>query len=139
MKAFYFALMTAFVWGIVPVLEKMGLMRIAPMAGLLIRSCGVIIGASILAVFNHQAFKVALKADPRTIFFLVLGGLTASIIGQLFFYNSLKIGEASKMVPIAGTYPLVSFLLGVIFLGESFTAVKASGVVFVILGLFLLR
>ena len=56
-----------------------------------------------------------------------------------FFYNALKTGEASKIVPIAGTYPLVSFLIGIIFLGESFTFVKAAGVMFVIAGLFLLR
>lgn len=139
MKAFYFALMTAVVWGVVPVLEKMGLARIAPLSGLLIRSWGVIIGAILLSVFNKQAFRTALNAEPRTIFFLVLGGLMASIVGQIFFYNALKIGEASKVVPISGTYPLFAFLLGVIFLGEGLTVMKAAGVTFVILGLFLLR
>jgi len=139
MKAFYFALMTAVVWGIVPILEKMGVARIAPLAGVFIRSCGVVIGISIMAIFNNQAVRIALKADPRTIFLLVLGGFMASIVGQIFFYNALKIGEASKVVPIAGIYPLVAFLLGVIFLGETFTAVKLGGVIFVVLGLFLLR
>ena len=139
MKAFYFALMTAVVWGIVPILEKMGVARIAPLAGVFIRSCGVVIGISIMAIFNNQAVRIALKADPRTIFLLVLGGFMASIVGQIFFYNALKIGEVSKVVPIAGIYPLVAFLLGVIFLGETFTAVKLGGVIFVVLGLFLLR
>lgn len=139
MKAFYFALMTAVVWGIVPILEKMGVARIAPLAGVFIRSCGVVIGIFIMAIFNNQAVRIALKADPRTIFLLVLGGFMASIVGQIFFYNALKIGEASKVVPIAGIYPLVAFLLGVIFLGETFTAVKLGGIIFVVLGLFLLR
>ncbi|MFC1624453.1 EamA family transporter [Candidatus Omnitrophota bacterium] len=139
MKAFYFALMTAIIWGAVPVLEKLGLARIAPTAGVFIRFFGVVIGAVILAIFNNQALRTALKADPRTIFFLALGGFMASIVGQIFFYNALKTGEASKVVPIAGIYPLVSFLLGIIFLGECFTATKAAGVTFVILGLFFLR
>lgn len=139
MKAFYFALMTAVVWGIVPILEKIGVARIAPLAGVFIRSCGVVIGIFIMAIFNNQAVRIALKADPRTIFLLVLGGFMASIVGQIFFYNALKIGEVSKVVPIAGIYPLVAFLLGVIFLGETFTAVKLGGVIFVVLGLFLLR
>ncbi|NQV04490.1 MAG: EamA family transporter, partial [Candidatus Omnitrophica bacterium] len=73
------------------------------------------------------------------IFLLVLGGFMASILGQIFFYNALKAGEASKVVPIAGIYPLVAFFLGVIFLGECFTIVKVCGVIFVVLGLFLLR
>lgn len=139
MKAFYFAMMTALVWGIVPILEKMGVMRIAPMAGIMIRSCGVIIGISILAVFNNQAVREALKADPRTIFLLVLGGFLASIVGQIFFYNALKTGEASKVVPVAGIYPLVTFLLGVIFLGETLTLVKGTGLALILLGLFLLK
>lgn len=139
MKGFYFALITAVVWGIVPIFEKMGVSRIMPLAGVMIRSLGVIIGVSILAMFNNQAFRTALKAEPRTIFFLAIGGLLASIVGQIFFYNALKTGEASKLVPVAGVYPLVTFILGVIFLGESFTAAKICGVVFVVLGLFLLR
>lgn len=140
MKAFYFALMTAVVWGIVPILEKMGVTRVVvPTAGILIRSCGVIIGVSILAIFNKDAVRIALKADSHTIFLLVLSGFMASIIGQIFFYNALKVGEASKVVPIAGTYPLVAFVLGIIFLGETLTFVKAGGVIFVILGLILLR
>lgn len=139
MKAYYFALMTALIWGIVPIMEKLGLARIAPIAGILVRSCGVIIGAVILTMFNLPALKMALSADPRTIVLLGLGGFMASILGQIFFYNALKIGEASKLVPIAGTYPLFAFLLGVLFLGESFTLAKAGGVAFVILGLILLR
>jgi bacterial/archaeal transporter family protein len=139
MKGFYFALITAVVWGIVPVMEKVGLAKIAPFAGILIRSCGVIIGASMLAIFDHNSLRAALKAEPRAVFFLVIGGFMASIVGQMFFYNALKSGETSKMVPIAGTYPLVSFLLGIIFLGEAITGAKLAGVSFVLLGLFLLR
>ncbi len=139
MKAFIFALMTAFVWGIVPIIEKVGVSRIQPLAGLLLRSCGVITGLLMLAVFNNSALRVALKADPKTIALLALGGFMASIIGQMFFYNALKLGEASKVVPIAGIYPLVSFILGLIFLGETFTPAKAGGVIFVVIGLFLLR
>jgi len=139
MKAYYFALMTAIVWGIVPIMEKIGLTKISPMAGIFIRSCGVLVGISVLAMFNGEAIKVAMKADPKTIFLLAGGGFMASILGQIFFYNALKIGDASKLVPIAGTYPLFAFLLGVIFLGEGLTMAKAGGVMFVILGLFMLR
>ena len=44
MKAFYFALMTAVVWGIVPIIEKMGVTRIVPIGGVIIRSFGVMLG-----------------------------------------------------------------------------------------------
>lgn len=139
MKAFYFAIITGIIWGTVPVLEKIGLGKIAPLPGLIIRSFGVMIGISMLAIFNNQAFRTALRAEPRTIFFLVLGGFMASVVGQIFFYNALKAGEASKVVPVAGIYPLVAFILGVIFLGESFTLPKLMGLIFVLVGVLLLR
>jgi bacterial/archaeal transporter family protein len=139
MKPFYFAILAAIVWGIAPLAEKAGLRNIEPMSGVLVRSLGVIAGAIILAMFNSNVLKTALKAEPKTIIFLFLGGVLASILGQIFFYNALKNGEVSKMVPIAATYPLVSFLLGLIFFGESFTVLKGLGIVFVILGVFFLR
>ncbi|MDP2921500.1 MAG: EamA family transporter [Candidatus Omnitrophota bacterium] len=139
MKPFYFAILAAVVWGIAPILEKTGLGRIEPMAGVIIRSFGVLLGAIVLALFNSNIIKVALRADQKTIIFLVLGGIIASILGQIFFYNALKTGEVSKMVPIAATYPLVSFLLGLLFFGESLTVAKGLGIGFVILGVFFLR
>ena len=139
MKAYYFAILAALVWGIAPVVEKIGIAKIEPMAGVIIRSFGVLLGAIILTAFNSRLIKLALSADQKTIIFLVLGGIIASILGQIFFYNALKHGEVSKMVPIAATYPLVSFLLGLLFFGESFTIVKGLGIGFVIFGVFLLR
>jgi transporter family protein len=139
MKPFYFAILAALTWGVAPILEKAGLTNIPPLAGVVIRCYGVIIGCIALIAFNNALLKQALRADIKTIVFLIMGGIVASIVGQIFFYSALKEGEASRLVPIGGTYPLVSFLLGLIFFGESFTLAKALGMVFVILGVFLLR
>ncbi len=139
MKPFYYAILAAIVWGIAPIAEKAGLANIAPLSGVVIRSCGVLIGAIILIIFNSNLLGTALSASPKTILFLFAGGILASILGQIFFYNALKNGEISKMVPVAATYPLVSFLLGLLFFGESFTVAKGLGIGFVILGVFLLK
>jgi bacterial/archaeal transporter family protein len=139
MKPFYYAILAAIVWGIAPVLEKTGLKNIEPLSGVLVRSSGIILGVVIMSLCNINIFKSALKADPKTILFLFMGGILASILGQIFFYNALKHGDVSKMVPIAATYPLVSFLLGLLFFGESFTVAKGLGIGLVILGVFFLR
>jgi bacterial/archaeal transporter family protein len=139
MKPFYFAILAALAWGVAPIVEKIGLTNIAPLSGVIVRSFGVIIGAIILLMFNNNLLKSAFTADPKTLIFLISGGIIASIIGQIFFYSGLKQGEASKLVPIAGMYPLVSFILGLIFLGETFTLTKGVGIIFVLLGVFFLR
>lgn len=139
MKPFYFAILAAIVWGIAPIVEKAGLARIEPIAGVMLRSLGVMIGAIALVAINPHLLKLAFRADQKTIILLFIGGIIASILGQIFFYNALRHGEVSKMVPIAATYPLVSFLLGLLFFGEGFTVAKGLGIGFVILGVFLLR
>ena len=70
---------------------------------------------------------------------VLLGGFLASVVGQVFFYHALKTGESSKVVPLAATYPLVSFILGVILLGEKVTFAKTGGIIFILLGVFLLK
>lgn len=139
MSGFYWAVLTAFIWGLVPILEKLGLSKIEPFAGLLLRCGGVLLGAGVLIAVKREHLTQALKADWKTIVFLVIGGLLASFIGQICFYKALRSGEVSRIVPIAGAYPLVSFLTGIIFLSEAITLPKLAGVLLILAGIVLLR
>jgi len=139
MNSFIWAILCALVWGIVPLFEKMGLVKIDPMVGLFYRCLGVIVGIVLLFIFFNQPIKQSMTQLHPGMFFLVLGGFMASVVGQVCFYHALKTGEMSKVVPIAATYPLVSFILGIIFWGEKFTLVKGGGILFVILGVMLLK
>ncbi len=139
MNAFYWAVLTAFIWGLVPALEKLGLARIDPFPGLLLRSSGVLLGAIILIMLKSEYFSRLIGADWKTIFYLLFGGLLASFIGQICFYKALKNGDVSKVVPIAGAYPLVSFLTGIIFFGEGITLTKLIGVLLILIGIVFLR
>ena len=139
MKAFQWALLTALVWGMVPVLEKTGLMKTSPLTGIFLRCAGVGIGIILLMIFKFEAVKAAFFVKPQTALFIMTGGLLASFVGQIFFYKALKLGEASQVVPIAAAYPLVSFVLGIIFLSEHITLAQLSGVALVLMGLLLLK
>ena len=139
-EAFIWAILAALVWGIVPILEKLGLAKVHPDLGLFFRCFGVMIGAAILLVFKFKSIQIGLSSvAPRTVFFLVSGGFLASFVAQLFFYRALKLGEVSRVVPISAMYPLVAFLLAVVFLGEKLSATKFFGLCFVLLGISLLR
>lgn len=139
MTPFVWALLTAFVWGFVPIIEKMGLLKMAPMVGLFYRSLGVVLGIAILFAFEGKNIRASFGDFHPGMLYLVAGGLLASVVGQVFFYFALKSGEASKVVPLAAAYPLVTFVLGMIFLGEKVTAMKAAGMGFVVLGIFFLK
>ncbi|MDD5537879.1 MAG: EamA family transporter [Candidatus Omnitrophica bacterium] len=139
MRSYYFALMTALVWGLVPVFEKIGLSRLTPAAGIFVRCLAVSSGAIVLLVARPQILSELAHTPLRNIGLIVFGGFTANFIGQLLFYNALKDGDVSRVTPIAGAYPLIAFILGILILGETLTASKIFGIGFILLGVFLLR
>jgi transporter family protein len=139
-EAYSWAILAALVWGIVPVLEKVGLSKVHPDVGLFFRCLGVIIGVVILLVFKFNSLSAAFSSTPsQTVLFLIASGFLASFVAQLFFYRALKLGEASRVVPISAAYPLIAFFLAVIFLSEKITLAKFIGICFVLLGVYFLR
>ena len=139
MKPFYWALLTSAVWGCVPILEKLGLTKTPALAGLFYRSLGVCFGVIVLLFFQFNNIRQAYIDSKVSLLYLLVGGFLASILGQVFFYQALKTGQTSTVVPIAASYPVISFILGIIFFGEPLTLAKAGGLAFVIMGVFLLR
>jgi transporter family protein len=139
MKPFYLALATALVWGIVPVIEKIGLTRLSPQAGIFVRCLSVFLGAGVLLAFRPAIIPELSRTPPTFIALIMIGGFTANFLGQLLFYHALKGGDVSKVVPIAGAYPLISFLTGILILGEKLTLGKSLGVGCILAGVFLLK
>ncbi|MFH1412272.1 MAG: EamA family transporter [Candidatus Omnitrophota bacterium] len=120
MEAFWWALGTACIWGVVPIMEKIGLTKIEPMVALFYRSLGVLIGLVFLGTVVLKPAQIK-AVDVRTVMILISAGFLASFAAQIVFYHGLKIGEVSKVVPIAGSYYLISFILSLLLLRETFT------------------
>ena len=140
MDAFGWALVTAGIWGMVPVLEKIGLSLGAMPASVavLVRSVGVLVGLVVCTIVWQP--WAALRAVPwRAGLLLAAGGLLASFVGQLAFYQALRVGAVSRITPVAGAYPLVAALTGWLILREPFTPGRALGVFLVVAGVWLLR
>lgn len=140
MSAFGWAVLASLCWGFAPLFEKIGLRGdIDPAIGVLVRTLGVIVGALVILPAMPRLSGSFEELTLRNWFFLCMGGLLASVIGQLCFYHALKIGEVSKVVPIGASYPVLAFLLGILFFRESMTMAKTIGIVLVMAGVFLLR
>ncbi|MEK7290918.1 MAG: EamA family transporter [Planctomycetota bacterium] len=138
MEAFFLALLTAFIWGFVPFLEKLGLSSVEPTAAYVIRCSGVMLGATIIICFYSQFSSIG-KMGFKSVFFLVLAGILAGFVAQLVFYRALKIGEISRIIPVTSCYPLFTFVLGWIFLGEQITPSKLVGILLILGGILLLK
>lgn len=138
MSAFLWALLTAGIWGIVPLMEKTGLGTVPPTLGVMVRSCGVVVGL-VLFGWLWAPWSAVRTLSWSSILLLAGGGLLASFVGQLAFYQALKTGAISQVTPVAGTYPLVAALLGWWVLREPLTLSRVVGVVCIVVGVMFLR
>lgn len=138
MTAFLWAIMAALVWGIVPVVEKLGLAKVDPLVALFYRCFGVILGIVMLGVFILKPQEIR-SIDTKSVALLVAAGFLASFVAQIFFYHGLKSGDVSRIVPIAGSFPMISFLLGVVLFGEAVTFSKIAGLLLIMSGVWMLK
>ncbi|MBI3320434.1 MAG: EamA family transporter [Candidatus Omnitrophica bacterium] len=138
MNALWWALLTAVIWGVVPLLEKLGLLHSDPATGVFARSFGVLVGLVVFG-FWWSPWKTLAGLPVGSFALLALGGFLASFVGQWAFYHALKLGHLSQVTPIAGAYPLVAAVLGWLLLREPMSPTRLVGAVLVIAGVLLLR
>jgi len=96
------------------------------------------IGFLVLVAFFVKPAEIK-TVDLRSASFLILGGFLASFVAQMMFYHALKAGEVSRIVPIAGSFPLIAFVLGILILGESFSWIKIAGAMCIVAGIWILK
>lgn len=138
MNYYIFALITAFLFGIAPIFGKLGLEGINPTIALGIRSLIITSIMLVWLIFNNDIGSLA-TVELKSWVLIALEGVCAALLGQLFYYYALKSGEASIVVPLIATFPLITFIIAIIFLGDKFSFIKAGGIIFVVLGVVLLR
>lgn len=135
---FLLAIITMVFWGAAPIFGKIGLTKINPYIALTIRS--FIIALIMLIIISIRGdFRELIKVDLKSVTFIGLEGIFASLIGHFAYYYALKLGETSKIVPITSAFPLITVLIAIIFLSEKITIFKGSGILLIIAGIILLR
>ena len=85
-----------------------------------------------------NTYKKAVEAGGRISMLFVFLSVVVTMGGVYFYLKAMAGGEASSVVPLSYTYPLITFALVYFFLGESFTTVKFIGTILVCSGVFFL-
>lgn len=138
MEVAIFIILTAFLWGIAPIFDKMALKNSMPFAGLVVRSVIVTV-LLIIFTFISGKFKEVINIDVKSVIYYTLSGLTAGCIGVFTYYKALQISPTSKIVPLAATYPFVTAVLSLLFLGEHLTLTRFIGIILIIAGIMLVK
>ncbi len=138
MNAYSWAILTACIWGIVPILEKAGLSQANPFSGFFYRCLGIFFGFLCFGFFIFKPEEIRC-VGMRSVIFLMSAGFLASFLAQITFYQGLKLGEVSKIVLISASYPVVTSILGILIFKEHFTLVKGLGILAVMFGIWAVK
>jgi transporter family protein len=138
MKVALLLFVTMLLWGIAPIFDKLAIMRANAFVGTTVRTAIVAV-ILVVAVAASGRTKEMLNIDPKALLYFTLSGVIAGCLGVYTYYAALKLGETSKIVPLAASYPLVTAVLSVFFLGEAFSLVRLIGVVLIVAGIWLVK
>jgi len=138
MTPYYFALLAAVLWGTATTMEKIALSQISPLMGLFIRSVAITIFITMTLGFKKELNTLP-HLPVKGVILFIISGIVSAFLGQYFYFYAMQKAPASKVVPVAGTYPLFAALFAIIFLGERLTITNAIGIILIIAGLALVR
>jgi transporter family protein len=96
---------------------------------------GLLLVATVAVVLYQGQSVTAYLGHPKAPY-LYLAGLFLAV-GILAYYRALSLGPVSAVVPIFGTFLVISSVVGVLFLNESLTARKVAGIGCAVLGIYL--
>ncbi len=89
---------------------------------------GLPIVAVAFLLFGHAS-----PLDPRQLLLMAAAG-TCGILGSVFFYRGMRSGNVSVITPIVAAWSVVTAIGGILFLGETLSAIQAGGIILAVTG-----
>ena len=131
-----FAVLSAIFAAFTSILAKVGIDNVNSNLATAIRTVVVVLFAWIM-VFMTNTQGGIVNISKRSWIFLILSGL-ATGISWLCYYKALKMGEASKVVPIDKLSVVITIILAFFFLKEKVDAKSVIGCVLITAGTLLM-
>lgn len=89
---------------------------------------------NLLGLASLLLLPLGFHLNPQAVFPALISGI-ATIFAMVFFFSSLRIGEASIAAPVVGALnPLFTFLIGAVFLGQILSPKEITGFSIIIIG-----
>ncbi|MBI4052327.1 MAG: EamA family transporter [Elusimicrobia bacterium] len=136
--AFVFSLLAIFCWALGALFDKFAVLHLSPTTTFFARFYLIFVLIFPFLILQWDRTRQSFLQLDRNVPLFVLGSVVFTMAGLYFYYHALSGSEASKVVPLCSTYPLVAFLMALVFLGETFTLNKLLGTLLVVGGIFCL-
>lgn len=125
--------LTIIAWGMWGIFDKLALEKSEPKDVFLVTALLAIpqVPLVMLLLYWFQG-QWALTLD---IFLLAGASTVVSSIGMALYLDAMKRADTSVVLGLTAGYPLVTQILALIFMGESFSAMRAAGAVLIAIGI----
>lgn len=137
MEGLIFAILSAICWGLAPVAAKLALNQVSPVLALGVRSAIATIMVTLWLQLTAEPQSVAVLSN-RTIAWLLVETLLATVVGDAFYFLALQNGKAAQVGMVLACSPLITIVTASLLLGEAITPVKVVGALVIVIGLFLI-
>ena len=131
-----FAILSAIFAALTSILAKVGIEGVNSNLATAIRTIVVVLMAWFMVFITGNQNGIV-DISKKSWIFLILSGL-ATGASWLCYYKALKLGEASKVVPIDKLSIVITIILAFIFLGEQITLKTLIGCCLIIIGTFVM-
>lgn len=135
MQWFLFACLSAVFAALTAIFAKIGMQGVNSNLATFLRVL-VILPFTFTIVLVEGTLKQVGKFPPVTLLFLVLSAV-ATGLSWLFYFRALQIGDIHKVVPIDRLSFFLSIILGIILFKEKISGVGIVGLVFLLLGTYM--
>lgn len=135
MKWILFSLLTILTWGIWGIFSKISLREYSWEQIYVITGMVTIISSIFIYTFNIHS-KQTLNVGSSGFYYAIAAGLL-SVLAYYGFYNALKFGKASIVVPFTALYPIITIIIAFVFLNEKISLYQGTGIILAIIAMFL--
>ncbi|NHJ86408.1 MAG: DMT family transporter [Asgard group archaeon] len=91
----------------------------------------------LILLLSLRTLKETFMLDAKSGLLIVGGTLLGVITGDVIFYFSQQLIGLSRAYPIAVSYPLLTYIIEIIFKTQTYSIFRIQGVILVILGVYL--
>jgi len=126
------AFLSALFAALTAILAKIGIKNVDSNLATAIRTTVILVFTWGIVLFQNTASTIP-QINRNSLIFLILSGI-ATGLSWLFYFYALKIGDASKVVPIDKLSLVLTIILAAIILKEKITLQIAFGAVVMTIG-----
>lgn len=133
-----FLILAVFSWGAGAFLDKLTLKHLTSNTAFFGRTFVMLVMFVPLLFLRFTETRVELLSAARVSWLYLVLSVAVTMSGVFFYLRAMSSSEASKIVPLSSTYPLVTMALAFFFLRENVSLAKVAGAFFISCGVYLI-